>query len=73
MARRKTGTMTDLLRAALLDCESWNAVEKATGVKRQSLAKFARGEQSMHLSAAEKLAVYFNIQAVQLRSKSKHK
>lgn len=57
--------MTDLLRAALLDCESWNAVEKATGVKRQSLAKFARGEQSMHLSAAEKLAVYFDIEAVQ--------
>jgi len=66
MPKNKTGTLTALLREALLDCESWNAVEKATGVKRQSLAKFARGEQSMHLSAAEKLAKHFGIRAIKV-------
>jgi hypothetical protein len=62
MARKTTGTMTELLRAALLEAPSLNAVEKATGVKRQSLAAFMRGEQvSIHLAAADALAEYFGI------------
>ena len=62
MARMTTGTMTELLRAALLDAPSLKAVEKATGVKRQSLAAFMRGEQvSIHLASADALADYFGI------------
>ncbi len=62
MARKTTGTMTALLRAALLEAPSLNAVEKATGVKRQSLAAFMRGEQvSIHLASADALAEYFGI------------
>ena len=53
--------MTTLLRRALLDCDSLNAVQKATGVKRQSLAKFMRGEQSLRLDLAEKVAAHFGI------------
>ncbi|MDP7638469.1 MAG: helix-turn-helix transcriptional regulator [Candidatus Hydrogenedentes bacterium] len=53
--------MTALLRRALLDCGSLNAVQKATGVKRQSLAKFMRGEQSLRLDMADKVAVHFGI------------
>ncbi len=61
MARR-TGTMTELLRAALLDAPSLNAIEKATGVKRQVMASFMRGEQvSIHLASADALADYFGI------------
>ena len=60
--RKTTGTMTELLRAALLDAPSLNAILKATGVKRQTLALFMRGEQeSIHLASADALAAYFGI------------
>ena len=60
---RLTGSMTDLLRQALNATPSLNAVEKATGVKRQSLALFMRGEQSsLRSEAADKLAAYFGIE-----------
>ncbi len=59
---RTTGTMTELLRAALLAAPSLNAIEKATGVRRQTLAWFMRGEQvSIHLASADALADYFGI------------
>ncbi|MCB9852649.1 MAG: helix-turn-helix transcriptional regulator [Phycisphaerales bacterium] len=56
-------TMTELLRQALRDCESLNAVEKATGVKRQTLAKFMRGEQTIRLDSADLLAAHFHVQS----------
>jgi len=62
MARHTTGTMTELLRAALLAAPSLNAIEKATGVRRQTLASFMRAEQvSIHLASADALAEYFGI------------
>jgi hypothetical protein len=62
MARKTTGTMTELLRAALLEAPSLNAIQKATGVTRQTLASFMRGEQvSIHLASADALAAYFGI------------
>ncbi len=62
MPRKMTGTMTELLRAALLDAPSLNAIEKATGVRRQTLASFMRAEQvSIHLAAADALAEYFGV------------
>jgi hypothetical protein len=63
MARKTTGTMTELLRAALLEAPSLNAIQKATGVRRQTLASFMRGEQvSIHLASADALADYFGIE-----------
>lgn len=59
--------MTELLRAALAEAESFAAVERGSGVKRQSLMKFARGEQSLRLDMADKLAVYFGIECRQRR------
>jgi plasmid maintenance system antidote protein VapI len=51
--------MTDLLRQAIADSgETFVGLEKATGVKRQSLMKFARGEQSLRLDMADRLAAY---------------
>jgi len=65
MARRlagMTGTMTELLRAALRAAPSLNAIEKATGVRRQTMASFMRGEQvSIHLASADALAEHFGI------------
>lgn len=64
MPRKKTGTMTELLREALAKAESLRAVERATGVKRQSLMKFVRCEQTLRLDAADKLAEHFGIKAI---------
>jgi hypothetical protein len=62
MTRKTAGTMTELLRAALLEAPSLNAIQKATGVRRQTLAAFMRGEQiSIHLASADALADYFGI------------
>lgn len=61
MARHKTKTMTQLLREALREAESMRAIETATGVKRQSMMLFVRGEQSIRLESADKLARYFGI------------
>ena len=61
--KRIRGSMTSLLKQALNAAPSLNAVEKATGVKRQSLALFMRGEQpSLRSEAADKLASYFGIE-----------
>jgi len=54
--------MTDLLREALAGAESLRAVERATGVKRQSMMRFLRAEQSLRLDMADKLAEYFGVQ-----------
>lgn len=53
--------MTELLREALAHCESLNAVQRATGLKRQALSKFLKGEQSLRLDLADKLAAYLGI------------
>lgn len=56
--------MTDALRQAILASGmTFKALERETGVKRQSLMKFVRGEQSLRLDLADKLAAYFGIEA----------
>lgn len=54
--------MTELLRQAVTQAESFKAIERDTGVVRQSLMKFARGEQSLRLDKADILAEYFGIE-----------
>ena len=63
--------MTELLRAGLAEAESLREVERTTGLKRQSLAKFMRGEQSLRLDLADKLADYFGIQVARERKARK--
>lgn len=55
--------MTELLRRCLEEAESLSAVERATGLKRQALAKFMRGEQSLRLDLADKLAAHFGVES----------
>ena len=71
-ARRKT-TMTKLLREGLREAETLSAVERATGLKRQALAKFMRGEQSLRLDLADKLADYFGIESRQRKRRMRAK
>jgi len=57
--------MTELLRQAIvLSDESYRAIARATGLKHPSLLKFARGDQSLRLDSADRLAEYFGIECV---------
>ncbi len=56
-------TMTQALRDAINNSElSFAALERETGVTRQSLMKFARGERSLRLDMADRLAEYFGLE-----------
>ncbi|MCX7422707.1 MAG: hypothetical protein NT013_24650 [Planctomycetia bacterium] len=59
--------ITDLLRNKINDSindskKSFLTLEQETGVLRQSLMKFARGDSTIHLDAADKLASYFGLE-----------
>ncbi len=63
--RRTSKTMTEALREAIAGSElSFKALERETGVVRQSLMKFARCERSLRLDNADKLAEFFGIEVV---------
>jgi transcriptional regulator with XRE-family HTH domain len=53
---RRTATATRVLRRAIAESGlSFAELERRSGVKRQSLMKFAKGEQSLRLDMADKL------------------
>ena len=58
---KRTKSMSELLRIAITNAKSLRSVELETGIKRQSLATFLRGESTLRLDAADKLAAYFGI------------
>lgn len=61
MAKR-SATISETIRRAIIDSgEPHLTIEQATGVKRQSIAKFIRGEQSLRLDLADRLAAHFSI------------
>ena len=62
--RTVTGTdsITSVLRQLIADSDMPLAeLAAATGVQRASIQRFIRGEQSLRLDAADKLAAYFGI------------
>lgn len=55
--------ISDALRQAVNDSPlSFQALERETGVLRQVLMKFARGESGLRLDSADKLAEYFGME-----------
>ncbi len=64
--KRKTyDTLTEALRDAINESElSFAALERETGVLRQSLMPFARGEQSLRLDIADRLTKHFGLKLV---------
>jgi hypothetical protein len=69
MEESKRGPISDALRRAIADSGlSFKRLEKETGVLRQSLMKFARGEQSLRGDLMDRLAVFFQME---LRPKRK--
>lgn len=62
MRAKKPRSVTEVLIEAIEESGlSFNAIETQTGVKRQSLMKFVRGEQSLRLDLADKLAEFFGL------------
>lgn len=56
-------TITEVLRTAIAESgETFLGLERATGVKRQSLMLFARGKQSLRLDLADKLAAHLGVE-----------
>jgi hypothetical protein len=61
--------ISDVIRRAILESgRSFKALERETGVKRQSLMKFSRGEQSLRGDLMDRLAIFFGLE---LRPKRK--
>ena len=70
--RRTYDNLTDALRDAINESGmTFKAIERDTGVLRQSLMKFVRGETSLRLNLADKLAKFFGLQIVNERRKAK--
>lgn len=65
-------TITDTLRKAIADSgKSFLALERESGVVRQSLMKFARGERHMRGDQLDKLAEYFGLELVARKRRKK--
>lgn len=47
------------------------AIERETGVQRLSIVRFIRGEQSIRLDVADKLAAYFGLALQPIKAKKK--
>ena len=61
--RRDKGTMTELLRQALSDTDqSIRGIARKTGLSHPGLLKFMRGDQSLRLDLADRLAEHFGIE-----------
>ena len=56
-------TMSELLRQALAEADSIRGVARAAGLDHASLIRFARGESSLRLDLADKLAAHFGIES----------
>lgn len=66
----KKETMTETLRRVMSESgETHLGISKATGVTRPSIIRFLRGEQSLHLDAADRLAEHFGLELVEKKHK----
>ena len=64
--------MTEALLRAIRESERpFLTLEQQTGVTRQSLMKFVRGETSLRLDVADKLAAYFGLELTKPKRKGK--
>jgi hypothetical protein len=52
----------DALNDAIESGETFRSIERETGIVRQSLMPFARGEQTLRLDKADLLAEYFGLE-----------
>lgn len=65
-----TNSATSALRQAIAESGlSFIELERRTGVKRQSMMKFARGAQSLRLDMADKLLECLGLEVVKRKAK----
>jgi plasmid maintenance system antidote protein VapI len=56
-------TISEVLRAKILACgESFQGLERLTGIKRQCLMRFVKEQGTLRLDAADKLADFFGLE-----------
>ena len=66
--------ITDLLRETIIASKIPHlTLEQDTGVQRASIRRFIRGERSLRLDIADKLAAYFGLALRPVRKKEKRK
>ena len=62
-AGQSKAPISNLLRRTIAESGvSYNALQKETGVTRASIMRFVRGDQSLRLDMADRLAVYFDLE-----------
>ena len=62
-ARESKAPISDLLRQTIAESGvSYNALQKETEVTRASIMRFVRGDQSLRLDVADRLAAYFDLE-----------
>jgi plasmid maintenance system antidote protein VapI len=63
MRRKKIKSMTDVIRQAIVESGMpLLTLSNETGVARASLIRFVRGERSLRLDCADKLAEFFGLE-----------
>ena len=63
MTKKQPTTMTDRLRQAIAESGlPMLRLANESGIERVSLIRFARGDQSLRLDIADRLAVYFGLE-----------
>lgn len=68
--KRKPQTITETLRQAIEDSdESYIGLQRETGVKRQSIMRFAKGDGSIRLDMADKLATFLGLELKQRKGR----
>jgi len=66
--KRQNSPLTDPLRKALVQSKvPLLVLSQKTGIARASLIRFRRGETSLRLDVADKLAAYFGMKLVEGR------
>jgi plasmid maintenance system antidote protein VapI len=64
-AGRSKSPISDLLRRTIAESGiAYYSLEREIGVKRSSILRFVRGEQSIQLDLADRLAAYFGLKLV---------
>ena len=65
-------SISDALKQAIAESGmALSAIERETGVRRASVMRFLRGETSLRLDIADKLAAFFGIEVVRRRRKGR--
>jgi len=63
--RESKAPLSDLLRRTIAESGiSYNALQRETGVTRASIMRFVRGDQSIRLDVADRLAAYFGLELI---------